>query len=148
MDKFYTTSYDVDTIRSAVADHAISIETTGSEIGAIRYSLVLDSETKIRLFAIRSSDYTGPVTFKVDGVDAEATQLSNGRLLLEIPNLGAHMLSRTYTVSITTENSSITVQISVLSYANTLFTYSTDAADNAASALWAYSNAADEFLNN
>ena len=148
MDKFYTTSYDVDTIRSAVADHAISIETTGSEIGAIRYSLVLDSETKIRLFAIRSSDYTGPVTFKVDGVDAEATQLSNGRLLLEIPNLGAHMLSRTYTVSITTENSSITVQISALSYVNTLFTYSTDAADNAASALWAYSNAADEFLNN
>ena len=148
MDKFYTTSYDVDTIRSAVADHAISIETTGSEIGEIRYSLVLDSETKIRLFAIRSSDYTGPVTFKVDGVDAEATQLSNGRLLLEIPNLGAHMLSRTYTVSITTKNSSITMQISALSYANTLFTYSTDAAENAASALWAYSNAADEFLNN
>lgn len=148
MDKFYTTSYDVDTIRRAVADHAISIETTGSEIGEIRYSLVLDSETKIRLFAIRSSDYTGPVTFKVDGVDAEATQLSNGRLLLEIPNLGAHMLSRTYTVSITTKNSSITMQISALSYANTLFTYSTDAAENAASALWAYSNAADEFLNN
>lgn len=148
MTKFYTTSYDVETIRSTVAGSAISIEATGSEIGAFNFSLVLDSETTIRLFVSRGDGYTGPVTFKVDGVDAEATQLPNGRLLLEIPNLGAHMLSRTYTVSITTENSSATVTVSALSYANILFTYSTDAAENAACALWAYSNAADEFLNN
>jgi endonuclease I len=148
MTKFYTTSYDVETIRSAVAGSAISIEATGSEIGAFNFSLVLDSETTIRLFVSRGDGYTGPVTFKVDGVDAEATQLSNGRLLLEIPNLGAHMLSRTYTVSITTENSSATVTVSALSYANILFdAYATAAAENAACALWAYSNAADEYLN-
>ena len=148
MDRFYTTSYDVETIRSTVAGSAISIEATGSEIGAFNFSLVLDSETTIRLFVSRGDGYTGPVTFKVDGVDAEATQLSNGRLLLEIPNLGAHMLSRTYTVSITTENSSATVTVSALSYANILFdAYATAAAENAACALWAYSNAADEYLN-
>ncbi len=148
MTKFYTTSYDVETIRSTVAGSAISIEATGSEIGAFNFSLVLDSETTIRLFVSRGDGYTGPVTFKVDGVDAEATQLPNGRLLLEIPNLGAHMLSRTYTVSITTENSSATVTVSALSYANILFdAYATAAAENAACALWAYSNAADEYLN-
>lgn len=148
MDRFYTTSYDVETIRSTVAGSAISIEATGSEIGAFNFSLVLDSETTIRLFVSCGDGYTGPVTFKVDGVDAEATQLPNGRLLLEIPNLGAHMLSRTYTVSITTENSSATVTVSALSYANILFdAYATAAAENAACALWAYSNAADEYLN-
>ncbi len=146
MDKFYMTSYDIDTIRAEAANSAISYSNNGANLSDMSFALVLDSETTVRLFLKPASGYTGSFTVTVDGVDADAVLQSNGFYRVELVNIPAHALSRTHTVIVTTGSGSATIRFSALSYVSILFrAYSSADAQNAAAALWAYSKAADEF---
>ena len=70
--------------------------------------------------------------------------------LVEIPNVQAHQLSHKYTIEITTENGTITLIGSGLSYANMMLAGANGntVTQNAAIALYRYSKAADVVKGN
>ena len=108
----------------------------------------LDSETAILLYYTPANGYSGSFSVKVNGEDYEAKK-SGSRYVVEIPNIAAHMLSTMYTVVATTDNGSATVKVSVLSYVREMLENHTDAvSQNAAAAIFAYSQAADAYMEN
>ena len=63
-----------------------------------------------------------------------------------ISNIAAHELSKKYTITATTDDGEAQVVVSVLSYVQSLLATHTDAAaQNAAAAIYAYSQAADAY---
>ncbi len=148
MTKVYTTTYDFDSIRSAVADSALAYSKNGANIGKINYALYLDSATVIHISLTPESGYTGAFTIILDGQDYTPT-VSGGRYIIEIPNIAAHMLGTKHTIKVTTSGGTATITVSALSYADILFrTTSGGSAWNAAAALWAYSDAAYAYQPN
>ena len=103
----------------------------------------LDSATTICLYYTPVAGYTGSVTSETYEVTPDGS-----RYVVTIPNIAAHMLSNTYEVVVTTQNGDATVRASVLSYVKLLLEAYTDneTAQNAAAAIYAYSQAADAFI--
>ncbi len=148
MDKFYTESYDYDTISGIVANYGLSCDNNGAELGGIGFSLVMDSATTIRLLLKPTTGYSGPFAVTMDGQSYTPVP-SGGRYAVEIENVAAHQLSRAHTIIVTTNGGTATITLSGLSYAHLLFSgAANDVTRNAASALWAYSNAADTYKSN
>lgn len=144
MDTVYAKSYDVDAIKTAVAEYAIKRDYS-ADIEKVTYSLLMDSDTAIYLYFKPVADYDG--SFTVEGYTA--TKQSDGRYLVIIPNIGAHKLGDAYTVVATTTNGNTIVTVSALSYVNGIL--NADAyADNqtaqyAVAAIYAYYDAAIEY---
>ncbi len=149
MDAVYTTEYDVDAIKTAVADYAFVRENNSADIQKITYSVRLDSDTAILVYFKPTANYDGSFTVTLDGETYTATKQSDGRYLVEIPNIGAHLLGTTYTIVATTDNGTATVTVSALSYVRSILnssTYANDAtAKNAACAIYAYCAAAKAY---
>ena len=144
MDKVYSTDYDIDTIRAAVANSAFSYSGNGAEISGVSFRLVMNSATTMHVLLKPASGYTGAFTVTVNG-QAYTPTMSGGRYLIEIVNIAAHQLSSTYTILASTASGAAEIQASGLSYANVMINSTDDTTQNAAAALWAYSNAADEY---
>lgn len=161
--------YDYDTIKNEVdlAEKRFSKTLGDPNITAVTYSLMLDSETSIRVYLKPAEDFTGDVTARWDCDHAYSefeakpeyalTALSDGRYLVQIDNISAHMLSDTYTVNVWTgENCNSTspsaytkVQVSALSYVYAIlnsakYADNTDV-KNGVCALYAYSQAANAY---
>ena len=111
MDLCYTTEYNINAVKTAVADYGIQ-RTMSADIAGISYSLLMDSDTAIYLYFKPIADYDGG--FTVDGYTA--TKQKDGRYLVKIPNIGAHKLGDPYTVVATTTKGESTVTVSALSY--------------------------------
>ncbi len=148
-DKCYTDSYS--TSATDLDSYKFSKETT-SDIAAVTYSLVMDSDTSIRVFFRPATGYDG--TFKVTVKDAdgeiilnqEEVQLNNGRYLVSIDGISAHRLSQKFTVTATTVAGDSTVTVCALSYARSMLANYAGTADaTAAAALYAYSLAANAY---
>ena len=142
MDKRYKESFD----EYDVLGYAISCPDIGKLFSKISFSLVLDSETAIRLYLTpKNSDDT--VTASCSGdKDAKVTK-KGARRVVEIPNISAHQLSTTYTVTV---NSTATISVSALSYVKLMQNAyaGNTAAQNAAAAIYYYSAAADAYKGN
>ncbi len=109
----YSNKYDAIKAELAGQGHAISRPIiNNSVIERITYSLVLDSETTIRVYIKPAAGYNGEIT--VDGAATIATKLNDGRYLVEIKGIGAHELGETYTINI--NNGAASVQVSAMSY--------------------------------
>ena len=111
MDLCYAESYDIDAVKTAVANYAID-RTLCGDIEKVTYSLQMDSDTAICLHFKPVTDYNG--SFAADGFTA--TKQKDGRYLVKIPNIDAHKLGDPYTVVVTTTNGESTVTVSALSY--------------------------------
>ena len=146
MNRHFANSYDVDTIKTAVADHAASkVNNTGGDIEAISYSLVLDNETAIKLYFTPSGDYTGTPAVTVDNQSYTAKK-AGGKFVVEIPNIAAHQLIDSHTIVFTTTSGSATIKASALSYVKGALDYYSDAdSQNAMAAIYAYSKAAQDY---
>ena len=149
MDAVYTTGYDVDAIKTAVADYAFARENNSADVEKIAYSVRLDSDTAILVYFKPTANYDGSFTVTLDGETYTATKQDDGRYLVEIPNIGAHLLGTTYTIVATTDNGTATVTVSALSYVRSILNssaYADDAtAKNAACAIYAYCAAAKTY---
>ena len=147
MNHCYTENYEIGTIRAAAADYAIERAHNDPDLDPIvRYLLILDSETTVRVFLKPASGYTGDISVTLDGNSVSAALQSDGRYLVELKNLSANQLSTTHTIIATTENGSATIRISALSYVNALFETSSDSTvQNAAAAIYSYAIAIDEY---
>ena len=148
MDKFYTESYDIDAIKDAVADCAIRKSIEGEDITAITHSLIVDSETAIKVYFKVASGYKGAFTVTLDG-ETYTAKKSGTKYVVEIGNIPASRLSEAHVIAVTTDNGSANVTVSGMSYVKSMLdAYDTDAAKNAAAAIYSYAMAAEAYLNN
>ena len=149
MDKYYTESYDIDTIKAAAADYAIvRVNESNGDVEKITYSMAVDSATAILVYFKPAADYTGTLTVKVNGEDYTATAV-NGRYEVRIPDISAHQLGRTFTIVATTEHGTATAEVSALSYVvGSLNAYaSVPLTANAMASIYRYAMAAEEYKN-
>jgi C1A family cysteine protease len=147
MDKFYTESYNIGDIASAVENKGITCTPTGTpDFSNLSFALMCDSATEIRVLFTVSKSYAGTFTATVDNDPVDVTMLGQ-RKAVQITNVPAHELSKTYTIVVTTENGSAEITASALSYVKILLAaYAGNSmAENAAAALYSYSAAADAY---
>ena len=147
MDKFYTESYNIGDIASAVENKGITCTPTGTpDFSNLSFALMCDSATEIRILFTVSKSYTGTFTATVDGDSFDVTMLGQ-RKAVQITNIPAHELSKIYEIVVTTDNGSATITASALSYVKILLAAyaGNSVAENAAAAIYGYSAAADAF---
>ncbi len=148
MDKFYTEAYDYTNTATGLNGYGFTCENNGADIRNLSFATVLDSATAIRLLITPTSGYTGTVTAEADqGKEANVSKAGK-RYSVEIQDVMAHELSKTYTITVTTEGGTATITVSALSYIKLLFNANEGAlARDAASAILGYATAAYN-LNN
>ena len=113
----------VNEVKSATERYAFHKEIQGSEIQGVYFSLDLDSYTTINLLIEATSDVTA--SFKNGGGLLVEPQ-GNNQYLIEIEDIPAHELDKTYDVVINAGESSCEVNISALSYVYGVLTKETD----------------------
>ena len=155
MGKYYTASsvYSFSTILTDVSGKALSKTGTDVDIAEVRNSLTLDSDTVINVYFKPADGYSGSFKAAVDGGTAQTYEpAGDGRYCVQITGIAAHELSTDHTITVTTDNGSLTVTVSGLSYVYSALSYYNEENDadhkarNAAAAIWAYSKAADAFM--
>lgn len=77
---------------------------------------MLDSDTAIKIYLTPKSTYTGEVVATWGGYSNSLTKNSAGQYVVEISDIPAHELSKTYTVTITTGSVNFDIEVSALSY--------------------------------
>lgn len=87
-----------------------------SDVRSLGLSLLLDTDTSLNLFFYMAPDYAGTVGAAIDGRDAAAEKVSNGKYRVVIPNIGAKNLGKKYTVVVSTDAGDTTVEVSALNY--------------------------------
>jgi hypothetical protein len=148
MELCYTKSYAPDEVLTAVNSNAIVREDNSDAIEKITFSLVLDSETAIRVYFKMAEGYNG--AFTVTGAATTAEKLTDGRYLVEIKNIGASKIGDEYEFNVATDgNGTAHVKVSALSYVQAMLknAEASDDAKNAVCAIYYYYKAAQAFLN-
>lgn len=147
MDKFYTTSYNYSDTQTGLNGYGFTYENDGAAIQKLSFATVLDSATAIRLLITPTSGYTGTFAAEADDETIDVTMLGQ-RKAVQITNIPAHELSKTHTITVTTEGGTATITVSALSYVKLLFNaYETTLVRNAASAILGYATAASNLHN-
>ena len=118
---------------------------TGEEDGIKpdNYTLLLDSETTVRVyFKLTGTKSIDEYTFTVDGVEVTPVY-KNGLYYIQKTDIGAHRLDELHVFTC----GGITITYGGLSYVNQVMTYYTEGTTfDMASALFAYSKAAEEYI--
>ena len=141
---------DVEAAREAVSDRAPALNCGESAVEGAGFSLVLDSETTLRLFLRVRDGYTGDAAATCNGDDVACVQQTSGRYLVEIADIPAFALGDTYDITISADGEA-TVSLSALSYAYAVLNaesgpFDTDEARLAATALYRYYAAARAYF--
>ena len=148
MNTFYHPSvFDVDAVRTFVRGMGIvRNNNTNGDITDIKYSLVLDSETAIRVYFTPKDGYNG--VFTVNGDATRAVKLSDGRYKVEIKGIAAQNLAKKYKFDVTTDHGTAHVEVSALSYVKGMLELdgASQNAKNAVCALYWYYRAALSYL--
>ncbi|MBR5620128.1 MAG: choice-of-anchor J domain-containing protein, partial [Clostridia bacterium] len=149
MDKFYTESYDYENTATALDYYGdFTCENNGADIRNLSFTTVFDSATAVRILITPTSGYTGELMAAESGGKALNVSKEGKRYAVVIPNLAAHELSKTYTITVTTDGGTATITVSALSYVKLLFNANETALTrDAASAILGYATAAYN-LNN
>ena len=134
-----------DKVFGAVDASAYKHSVVGTEEGIIAKSmtLLLDSETTVRVYFELTGDKTiDQYAFTVDGVEV-TPKFKDGKYYIERPNISAHRLDDMHVFTC----GGITVTYGGLSYVNQVMTYyKSGTTFDMASALYAYSKAAEAYI--
>ena len=144
MERPFHSINDTDTARAlaAVGNHEITM-LRGRKIENASLSLILDSDTAIRLYFTPVAGHDGDAAATVDGQTTFVDTDDSGRFIVEIPDIAANWLARKFDVRLTTENDTTTMKLSVLSYVKLVLENSENEAErNAMTALYDYYAAA------
>ncbi len=153
MDTYYTDSYDYNSIAEALSDYEIMAGNTDPNIKSLSYTLVLDSETMLRMTLKPVTGFTGDLYVREDDNAVVTIPLQSKRWMVEISNIPAHLLGQKYMLDMYTdaalyegeENNRAWVVVSPMTYALMLLQNGDDAAKDAGAALYAYWQAAKTF---
>ena len=140
--------YNLETLES-VAKYAPKV-TEGAATGVTFKgpSLVLKTETALRLYFELAEGEIGDYTFKVGTKTKTPTETADG-WMIEIPNISAKDLDKVYTVKVTSGDGTVlTLKVSALSYVyNTLNSETSDAKlVNLVKGVYLYNQAANAYF--
>ena len=146
MSKHYTSSYSYDAIRNVISKYQRVLDLGKSDIEKISYSLSLNSGTSLNVFIKAKSNYKGSVKVTVKKGNTvtsyTAVKQADGRYKVTIPDISAHQLGDTYTITAETTNGTATCSLSALSYVYAVLNENSDnTAKNAVSSLYIYYDA-------
>ena len=135
----YTDIFNYASILSAVNDKAFVKSLGSSNVEKATYKLHLDSETTVDVFLTPKSGKTLTASATFNGKTYTAVKQSDGRYLVQIPNISAHQLGEMITVT-GTAGTAFSVKVSALSYTRSVLnnTSSNTAAKDGLSALYQY----------
>ncbi|MBQ6262114.1 MAG: InlB B-repeat-containing protein [Clostridia bacterium] len=140
---------DVAAAREETADAAAGFVPGDSEIVKAGFSLVLDSETALRIYLTPADGFDGDVGAVCDGKVLGCTRQESGRYLIEIPGITAFDLGDTFTVTVTAAEKDAVISLSPLAYVRAVLNKeSGDAAQYLATALYRYYAAAKAYFEN
>ncbi len=166
MDKYYAgnenldiSGYDYNNIADNLSEKAISRDFSDENIVKAPYTVILDSDTAIRVFFTPAAGFTGEVSAQWDDEDeVYLTRGSDGRYTIEIANIPAHLLGEMHLINVYTgedcfktgvRDTYTQVNVSAMSYIYSVLTSaayaSNENAKNAVSSLYAYWQAAVAF---
>ena len=113
-----------------------------SDVEKATYKLHLDSETTEDVFLTPKNGKTLTASATFNGKTYTAVKQSDGRYLVQIPNISAHQLGDMITIT-GTAGTAFSVQVSALSYTRSVLnsTSTNQAAKDGLSALYAYYSA-------
>ena len=111
---------NLNTYRNELSTYAKQIN-KNADINKFNYSLSLEADTTLIVRVKPESSYTGSLNIAVkdssgNAVTFTTSKMSDGRTQVNIPNISAHKLGETYTVSVKTTNGTSTFKASALSY--------------------------------
>ena len=136
---------DADKVFAKVDASAFAHSRTGEEEGIkpVSYTLLLDSETTVRCYFELTGDKSiEEFTFTVDGEEVTPVY-KDGYYYIEKANIAAHRLDDMHTFTC----GNITITYGGMSYVNQVMTYYTSGTTfDMASALYAYSKAAEAYI--
>lgn len=152
MDVFFSDPYTEEEISEAVSgleNYGFRIVNNSRDIAGYGMSLSLDSNTAFNLIVKTAEGYTGAVTAKVGGKDANVRRDGKGRYRLSALDIAAHRLGDYLRYEIATENGTATVNTSVLHFVKRMLGDGTGESKqrDAAVAIYRYYKAADNFRN-
>ena len=139
---------DISEVRGLVENYAIVKDTKDSGIEKVTFLLELGSETAIDVFLTPKSDYNGTVFVAEAEKNANlAVKQSDGRYLVQIPNISANKLGDTYTLKVRA-GGEFDVKVSALSYVHAALNGSANTKlHKAVVALYDYYVATMEYIN-
>ena len=118
------------------------------DIKAVKYSLVLDSNTAINFNIEKSASYTGRFEVKLDGKKVTPKSIGDNRYQVTAGGISAHLLAEPHTVTVITANGTANYTASVLSYTYECINKPTDYSElYAMSALYEYYKATLAYKN-
>ncbi|MBR6915129.1 MAG: InlB B-repeat-containing protein, partial [Clostridia bacterium] len=79
------TESDVGSVKNSVSDRTAQLNAGDSAVVGAGFSLVLDSETAMRIYLTLADDFTGDVAAECEGASVACEELKDGRYLIEIP---------------------------------------------------------------
>lgn len=161
MDQFYRESYDYDDIADSLSEKAIYRYFGDQNIVKAPYSVILDSDTAIRVYFTPAAGFNGDVSAWMPDYQDEAylERGTDGRYTVEIANIPAHLLGETYNIFVFTGENCFNdiytmhtqVNVSAMSYVYAMLTSqayaNNELAKNAVSSLYAYWQAAVAYKN-
>ena len=97
---FLATAENLAAVKAAVSDHAFTWNVESSKIEDFTFDLTLDSSTTLRVFFTPEEGFAGEFTaYLSEGSKNLAVLQGNGRYLVTIPDIPAHLLGQKFMVS-------------------------------------------------
>ena len=135
----YADGYDFDAVKAAVAGYKFVKELDGSKVTKATYKLVLDSTTALDVILTveKGTELTASAEF--NGNTFEAEKLADGRYRVRIPDISAHQLGDTVTVT-GEAGGAFTVAVAPLSYVRSVLNSASfgETAKNSMAAMYTY----------
>ncbi len=143
MARYFTSSYSYEDVSKAASKYERVLALGKSDIEKITYSLSLNTDTTVNVFIKPRSSYSGSVKITTrkgnTATSYTAAKQADGRYKVTIPNISAHQLGDTYTITAVTANGTASCKVSALSYVNAILNEnSSTIAKNAVSAFYRY----------
>ena len=138
---------DIDEIKQLVSDYAIVRDTKNSGIEKVTFALELDSETIIDVYLKLKDGYNGTVeAYLDDSTENIAVLQSDGRYLVQINGVSAHLLGKMYNIRVKADEE-FDVKVSALSYVNSILNAASSAQDikEAVASLYDYYDATMDY---
>ena len=147
MARYYTDSFDLDSIKTAVQDYAFVKTIEGSGITKATYRLNLESETMVDVFLTveDGTELTASATF--NGKTFTAVKQADGRYRIRVSGISAHQMGDPITIT-GTAGSDFTITVSVLAYDRAVLNSEAFNANakNTMAALYQYYTAVKEYM--
>lgn len=142
MNTYSTAAYSEDFLKKAkqkLKDYAPRVKSKTADVVKASFSLSLDTGTGIYVYFTLADGGSGTLTARVNGGTKDAERLTDSVVRVSIPDIPAHKLGDSCSVTLTTDSGDTTIDLSPMSYVKKKLTSPKDEKEaNAMAALYNY----------